>query len=80
MRVTMKAGCGVRDAGCELKIICQEEDLLILTGGMWVSIKIWCGMKDEKQKIVRSSREELQLKPGEIGINILNGTGVHRSY
>ena len=59
MRGKMEAGCGMTEilmAGCGIKILWREQDLLILTGGMRDSFKIDVEMRDEKQKITGYGR------------------------
>jgi len=56
MRIKMEAGCEMTEilmAGCGIKILRRERDLLILTGGMRDDFKIDGGMWVEKQKITR---------------------------
>ena len=70
MRVKMETGCGMTKilmAGCEIQIIWQERDLLILTGGIRESLKIDCGMRDKKQKIIRYRRYALDHTLSEAG-------------
>lgn len=64
MRVKMEAGCGMTDilmAGCGIKVLRRERDLLIWTGGMRDRLKIDGGMRDENQKITDYGLRELRL-------------------
>lgn len=64
MRVKMEAGCGMTDilmAGCGIKVLRRERDLLIWTGRMRDRLKIDGGMRDENQKITGYGLRELRL-------------------
>ena len=54
MRIKMELGCGMTEiwmSGCGIKLLRWKRDLLFLTGGcgMYLKLQAGCGMRDEKQ-------------------------------